>query len=384
MRIAYCTTERIPSDRARTFHIAKVVEALQEQGHEVDVYAPYFASVDDLHCETHYGLRSPMRLHRLGASLQAPFALRLPAVGTMIFRYLLVRALRMKKRSIDILYTRSPVLLPALLRLGHPVILELDHLPRFRSRRRFLKNIRRCHLIVTLTSHLRDALIAQGVTSIPVITEGDGVDLHAFDSLPSRDETRTALHVTSSTPLIVYAGQLVAHGVSKGVPELLAAAAILHRRGVDFHLVIAGGPDTVRQSLESTLSDDLHSSVRFLGRLAPLKIPTLLSAADILVYPAPATDSPFFHRDHSPMTLLEYMASGRPIVVADLPPLHDIVEPSMATFFPPGDAEALAEALRTVIADAELAHRHGRLVRSHVERFTWGRRMERILQSVQW
>jgi glycosyltransferase involved in cell wall biosynthesis len=161
----------------------------------------------------------------------------------------------------------------------------------------------------------------------------------------------------------------------------MGALEQLHDRGLEFRAVIAGGPESEKQKFEMAMSDGLRPRVTFTGYIAHLKIPTLLTAADVLVYPAPKSEHLFYTRDTSPLKLFEYMAAGKPIVAADLPPLHDAVDPSMVTFCEAGNAESLAQGILMILEHREESAKKARLARSHVEQFTWGKRMERILKA---
>lgn len=384
MRIAYCTNVRLPSERAHGHQIAKVVKALTEMDHTVEVFVPYRKNAIKASFESYYGLTSPVQVHHLGttdgiAAWWAP-----GVVGLKLTTYLFSKALKAnllsRKSEFDLLYTRTPEILPALTATGIPVVVELHRIPRV-GKNAFLRQLRKCKLIVALTGPMRTELIHMGVSDVPVIVEGDAVDLHDFESLPDAADTRASLKVQPEVPLVVYTGQLKSMGLSKGIPELLGALQLLKERGLDFRAVIAGGPDAEKERFEGGLSDELRSSVTFTGHIAHLKIPTLLTAADVLVYPAPKSDHPFYQRDTSPLKLFEYMASGRPTVSADLPPIRDIADDTMLTFVPAGDADALASAIRHILEEKEDALQKARLARTHVEQFTWEKRMKRILDA---
>ncbi len=384
MRIAYCTNVRLPSERAHGHQIAKVTEVMHGMDHAVEIFAPYRKNVIDQSFESYYGLTSAIRLHHLGATdgiaaWWAPGILGLKLTNFLLGRNLRT-ALLQRKSEFDLLYTRTPELLPHITDLGIPVIVELHRIPRV-GLRSFIRHVRRCKLIVALTSPMRQGLIDMGISDVPVIVEGDGVDLHDFEDLPSPSDTRESLNIPADIPLIVYAGQLKSMGLSKGIPELIGALSILQDRGLEFRAIIAGGPEAVRRSFLETLPDELCSLVTFTGHIAHLKIPTLLSAADILVYPAPSSTHPFYQRDTSPLKIFEYMAAGKPIVTADLPPLHDVLDDTMVTFCAPGDSKALAQAILLVLNDMEGSRYKAKLARSHIEKFTWEKRMERIFHA---
>ena len=382
MRIAYCTNVRLPSERAHGHQIAKVTQALHDLGHEVEIFAPYRENTIQQSFSSYYNLASPVQLSHLGkidgiAAWWAPGVIGL-RFTTFLFGRILRKILRERVKEFDLIYTRTPELLPFISCSTIPVILELHRIPRF-GRRRFLSLVRSCRLIVTMTSPMRQALIDLGISNIPIITEGDAVDLHDFEGVPDRHATREFLQIPAEVPLIVYTGQLESMGLSKGIPELLSALMILAKRGLEFCAVIAGGPENVAKRYRDTLPAVLKNSVRFLGHVPHLKIPMILAAADVLVYPAPKSSHPFFLRDTSPLKLFEYMAAGRPIVTADLPPIHDVLDEKMARFCRPGDPQDLAEAIRLTLEESSESQKRAHLARVHVEQFTWEKRMQRII-----
>lgn len=385
MRIAYCTNVRLPNERAHGHQVAKVTQALYGLGHHVEIFCPFRHNPIDQNFAAYYGLSSPIPLHQLG-TLDGIAAWWAPGVtGLKLTTFLFGRALRgvLKNRvkDFDILYTRTPELLPVLTSIGKPVILELHRIPRF-GQRRFLRHVRKCRLVVALTSSMRTALVDMGVSDVPVVVEGDAVDLHDFDSLPPAADTRKGLNIPEGLPLIGYAGQLESMKLSKGIPELLDALIVLRKRGLDFRAVIVGGPENVRQRFIDELDPLLRECTTFTGFMTHAKIPTFLVACDVLVYPAPNSKHPFYTRDTSPLKLFEYMAAEQPLVTADLPPIRDVLDETMASFCAPGDAEALADAIREILAQREQAQKRARIARAHVESFTWDKRMERILRAV--
>jgi len=382
MRIAYCTNVRLPNERAHGQQVAKVTGALTDLGNEVEIFAPFRKNPIGETFSAYYGQAKAVPLHHLG-SFDGISSWWTPGVAglkltTMLFGRALRNVLRHRTKDFDIIYTRTPELLPYLSDAGVPVILELHRIPRF-GLQRFLRRLRSVQLIVTLTNAMRTTLIDMGVSRVPIIAEGDAVDLHDFERLPDPVETRAALNVPAGVPLIGYAGQLSSMGLSKGIPELLDGLLTLKRRGMDFRAVIAGGPDDVRKEFVEGLSPEIAKDVSFTGFMAHAKIPTLLIACDVLVYPAPNSTHPFYVRDTSPLKLFEYMAASKPIVTADLPPIREVLDQSMAYFCTPGSKESMADALRSAIVDKEGAAQRARLARSNVENFTWLKRMDRIL-----
>ncbi len=384
MRIAYCTNVRLPNERAHGHQIAKVVQALTELGHSVEIFCPYRMNPIQESFVRYYDVSSDIQVHQVGsvdgiAAWWAPGILGLK-LTTFLFGKQLKKILAQRTKDFDCLYTRTPELLPVLTATKKPVIVELHRLPRFWLKR-FARHLRRCRLVVALTTAMRTAVLDMGISNVPVIAEGDAVDPRDFASLPEATQTRITLGVPDGVPLIGYAGQLESMGLSKGIPELLEGLLLLKKRGVDFRAAIAGGPAAAKERFVRELDPALAENVTFLGFLPHAKIPTLMSACDVLVYPAPASTHPFYLRDTSPLKIFEYMAAGQPIVSADLPPIRDVLTEQMAFFCRPGDAESLADALRLALTDRDEAAKRAKIARGHSDNLTWKKRMERIMRA---
>jgi glycosyltransferase involved in cell wall biosynthesis len=173
--------------------------------------------------------------------------------------------------------------------------------------------------------------------------------------------------------IVGYAGHLYAW---KGVDVLLEAlAGVPEATGL-----IVGGhaaePDLARtQSRAAELG--LADRVNFTGLVPPERVAGLLRQASVLVLPnrASAISTSFT----SPLKLFEYMAAGRPIVASDLPSLREVLHDQVdALLVPPGDAPALAAAIRTLFADPALARRLAGAAAAAVPEYGWDRRAERL------
>ena len=381
MRIAYCANVRLPSERAHGHQIAQVCDALVYLGHEVTLFVPQRRNLIQEDYYSYYGAERDVKLQYLDAFDNNKFPVSLGLPGLYLANASLRRALyrALSGENFDLFYTRAPTLLPVLLKKGVPVVLELHQLPRF-GRASFVRKCNACRLVSCLTSPMRDELVQMGVASEHVIVEPDAVNLQLFSQQTDRKAWHHEHDIPSDVPLISYVGQLRSMGLSKGVETLLSALEDLSRSGRDFCAVIAGGPDDVRHKMENGLSPNLRSKVKFLGTIDHRSVPALLSASDLLVYPAPASNHQFYMRDTSPLKIFEYMASGKPIVCADLPPLRDVLSEETAFLASPGDSTELALAMNHALEHPEEADKHAELARKIVENHTWEKRMQRILQ----
>ncbi len=177
---------------------------------------------------------------------------------------------------------------------------------------------------------------------------------------------------------VCYLGQLYAW---KGVDTLVAAMARLPGR----RLAIMGGHQQEEIERVRALAERLGVADRvdLLGQVAHPEVPGLLARAGVCVLPAPRRGFVEARRFSSPMKLFEYAAAGRPIVASDLPNLREhLRHGENAWLVAPDDPAALAEGLRTVLADPALAGRLGRAARALACENSYEARAGRILDFI--
>ena len=106
--------------------------------------------------------------------------------------------------------------------------------------------------------------------------------------------------------------------------------------------------DGVRRDACERLADELgvRERTHFLGIRSD--VPALLKGADIVVMSS--------HWEGFGLAAVEGMAAGKPVIASDVPGLAEVVG-GAGILFPPGDDEALAEAIRKLSADREFYKR---------------------------
>jgi rhamnosyl/mannosyltransferase len=135
----------------------------------------------------------------------------------------------------------------------------------------------------------------------------------------------------------------------KGVEALLAAVA--GQPWLELTLVGEGTELASYQRLADRLS---ATNVRFTGRLSDAELNHQYCSNDVVVLPSVTRAEAFG------LVLLEGMAAGCVPVASDLPGVRDVAGPTGVTV-PPGDANALRQALR------ELADDEARLEQLQIE-----------------
>ncbi|HUR80231.1 MAG TPA: glycosyltransferase family 4 protein [Thermoanaerobaculia bacterium] len=197
----------------------------------------------------------------------------------------------------------------------------------------------------------RDTFLRRG-WSTPEAAElirGSGVDVERF---------APAAAPPAGPPLVVLASRLLA---SKGVAEFAEAARILKSRGVDARFAIVGSPDL--QNPDTVTDADLQrwrdsGAVELFG--ARTDMPDVLREASLFVLPT-------YYREGVPKALIEAGAAALPSITTDTPGCRDIVQHDVTGLLvPPRDAESLANAMQTLLEDANRRREMGRLARERV------------------
>jgi glycosyltransferase involved in cell wall biosynthesis len=169
-------------------------------------------------------------------------------------------------------------------------------------------------------------------------------------------ELRSAARAANKRCRIVALGLL---GVRKGTPELLEALAGPALRGLDWEAVIAGNGE-VEASRQRAAALGLLDRVQIPGWVDAEGVAALLSSADVFVLPS--------HNEGLPVSILEAMGNGLPIVTTPVGAIPELVIPDEnGLLVPPGSALDLGEALAKLVRDPELRARQGASGRARVE-----------------
>jgi len=225
---------------------------------------------------------------------------------------------------------------------------------------------RRVDTVVATCSDEAFELKALGVPSNRIAVVPCGVDTaHFTPNGPVAPRTERLRIMT--------VGRLVQR---KGIGIAIQALARLVARGLDAELVIVGGagdaahlevePEVARleRIIEST---GMRDRVTLAGRIEHDDLPEMYRSADVVVC------APWY--EPFGIVPLEAMACGRPVVATSVGGLIDtVVEDVTGVHVPTRDPEALADALESLLTDAERRARYGAAGRRRaVSRYAWRR-----------
>jgi len=206
----------------------------------------------------------------------------------------------------------------------------------------------------------------------------NGIDPEIFRPIP-QVEARQKLGLPTDGLYVVYAGSL---HVWQGVDVLLHAFARLVKKFPNCRLLIVGGQDEPNKDAYKRLAHELRiTDHAIFVPFVPYEQSALyIAAADVCV--APYVPIVCEIGGGSPLKLYAYLSCGRPVVLSDLGEFvdADLVRVSGAGLLvPPGDPEALAEAIGQLLSNPALRAEMGRQGREAIlNGYTWDHNAERI------
>jgi len=356
MRILMIAACPLPWSRGTPIRIHRMAEALVARGHDVHVVTyPLGDETRSVSYKIHRVGRRSIRVDpRPGPSLMKLIYLD-PLVCLRIRRMLgsgefdLIHAHHYEGLLASLLARRSSHKIPIVYDAHTLLESELPFYTRWIPRAvlsRFgrmldLRVPRHADHIIGVTDSMQHWFVTMaGITPDCISVIPNGVEYEHFDSENS-DVVRT-----TRAPRIVFAGNLAAY---QGVHLLLAAFAHVRAELPDAELFLMGG--TATASLLAQLDElGITSSVHFEDP-DYTSLPARLATADVLVNPRIVCHG-------IPQKLLNYMATGRPIVsfassAAVLEHERD------GLIVADGDIRGFADAILRLICDPALAHSLG-------------------------
>jgi glycosyltransferase involved in cell wall biosynthesis len=206
--------------------------------------------------------------------------------------------------------------------------------------------VHEARLVVTVSECTRRH-VAQSVDAderAKVVVVRNGIDRRTFHA---------RIREPDGPPLILSVGRLV---MKKGLDTLLDACAVLAARGIDFRCeVIGDGP--FRAKLESRVRTlGIHDRVAFMGSRDDRAVRAAYERATVFVLPCRPT--PQGDRDGLPVSLVEAMVVGVPVVTTPVTGIPEVVRNAESGLLvSPDDPEELAAALESLLSQPELRAR---------------------------
>jgi glycosyltransferase involved in cell wall biosynthesis len=263
--------------------------------------------------------------------------------------------------------------LPLIVEVNAPILLEQEQYRRLALHER-AEAIERdvfsqADGLVCVSSAVRDYAITKGAKPGHAIVMGNAVDTARFHAaVPPMD-----FGAPKGAFTIGFSGSLKRwHGVDV---MMEAFRMILNSAPHARLLVIGEGPE--RGWIEGfARGAGIDQSVKMAGWIGHAEMPAALTAMDVALAPYPETEDFYF----SPLKVFEYLAAGRPMVASRIGQIAEVVrhgETGILT--PPGDAEAIAQAVLGLMTDIPRMRRLGEAASLEGARHNWSRNASQAL-----
>ncbi|MFZ1466799.1 MAG: glycosyltransferase [Anaerolineae bacterium] len=199
----------------------------------------------------------------------------------------------------------------------------------------------RCSLVIAPSAGIQEVLRRWGVQGrIEVVP--NGIELEHFRA-PDWHTTRSALGLSETGAVAVFVGRMSGE---KNIQTLLRAFAPVTSECPDAHLLMIGGGPELDDFRKLTQEMGIASQVLFTGPIPYEHMPGYLALADFFVTASVS--------EVHPMTVLEAMASGLPVLGIDSPGISDTVVNGQNGFVVQHDYAALALKMLRLFSEPEL------------------------------
>lgn len=273
-----------------------------------------------------------------------------------------------KKSDVDLYHfffvptPATSLLLSGLSRLyGKSTIQTVPSLHRAKVNRDEARRLFFADWLVTISDDTADRLRSLGFENVVRINAG--IDVEWLANYPASSSLRQQLGLPPESFVILFAGEYSRMG---SVERLLEVMPEVVTRCPNCHFVLAcrilsPGDLSVKSNLQHIIRRmDLDQQVHFLGEVDDF--PALLKASDVFLLPV----SDMVGKFDTPLTLLEAMAAGLPVVSNDIAPLNQVLSSSAGMTVSVGDDSAMIEALLSFVNDRGRRQRAGHAAREAV------------------
>ena len=350
MRILY--HHRTQAEDAQGIHIAEMVNAFRELGHDVKM-------VSLVGNEQRSAGKGGSKTWGKIMSVVPDWLYEMMGLAYNFYGFFrLARAARRFKP--DLIYERYALNtfcgvwisrlfhIPMALEVNAPLYYEQQKLGKlkFRSFARFSEKWICSHatLTIVVTAVMKKMLVQEGIPAEKMIVMHNGIDPARISKDISAENVRRKYNLTDSV-VIGFVGwfrkwhglEMLLEAVNKAGLSAMGAKLLLVGDGPAY-------PDLLHYAQENHLQD----SVIFTGPVEKEEIPEYIAAMDIAVQPC-ATEYA------CPMKIIEYMGMGKCILAPAQPNIQEILDDNIsAAFFTPGNTAGLQSALTRLVENPAL------------------------------
>jgi glycosyltransferase involved in cell wall biosynthesis len=367
--ITYIAKSKIPSRHANSVQVVNMICAFSSLTPNLDVYLPgglsrrLMAFLGNIFHNYGHSIPTNVRIHFSKESSKNKHSFEDKVLS------------KLSSKQPTLAFTRSPYVAWKLIEQQRPVIFESHWFSRDAKEipiQRFssLVSASPGSGVVTTCPAITAAYTDAGMDASRVLTLANSVDIDAFLESPAGGMKKLFGSRVCDLPVILYTGSL---GQGKGAQFLAEAASSLS----NIHIAIIGGS---KEEIDRLRNVHRGHTGLFLHPAVPHKdIPSILQDATALVMPYlnEGTLVPYM----CPLKMFEYLATGKPILSADLPAIRTALQHNHnALLFKAGSVPALKDQIKRLLGMSE---QQTQILRRNqldtVARFSWINRAKTIL-----
>ncbi|MGD9130310.1 MAG: glycosyltransferase family 4 protein [Candidatus Bathyarchaeota archaeon] len=248
---------------------------------------------------------------------------------------------------------------------------EISGLLRLQTLGEQLENsvIKEADKIITISNAMKNILIQRGAKQENIDVVYDGVNVDVFNYRKHEAKIVRQKHAAEAEHVVMF------HGVvdPQDQPEIIVDAAkiVLEDQPHTMFWIIGSGA-AIPNLREKARAANIEKHFFFSGWVPYEDMSNYISACDVGLVILPDTLSA---RIRVTLKSFEYWACEKPIIVAELPALKEIVkEGKTGLFYKPGDPEDLAGKIRLLLDEKRLIKTMGRAGRELVEKnYSWNK-----------
>jgi len=201
-------------------------------------------------------------------------------------------------------------------------------------------------------------LVSKGFPAKQFRVIHSGIDINLFGPDLNNNHNSQHLKFKISSAKVSIITCIANLRLIKGHISLIDALEIVHRREKDF-ITILIGEGKIRKKLERyVIQKKLESKILFLG--SQTDISNILAISDMFVLAS--------LWEGLPVSIMEAMASGLPVVATDVGGVSEIVvNNETGLLMPPQDSEAIAKAILAILFDPCRAKNMGKMGRERIK-----------------
>lgn len=257
---------------------------------------------------------------------------------------------------------RKPVVIHA---LGCDINLYTSY---FMRRNLIVWCLKKANGIVAVSNVLKNKIVSFGIAPEQVQVIPNGINEDSFRPM-SQQECRNKLALPIDKKIVLFIGSLEE---VKGVGYLLDAFSQLNKKYPEELCLVMVGQGSLERQINSEINKlGLDKVVTLIGGVLHDEIPLWFNACDVFCLPS--------IREGMPNVILEALACKKPVVATRVGGIPEIISSDeYGKLVPPGDSEALANAIQRVLEEL----RAGRLSGQKFSGLTWEENAKRVFAQL--